>query len=107
MIHLRLAVQRVAAGAAELADVPALELRARGQDHVGKLRLALEPDRLAHHEIQVLVAVGLHAAVFLWHRAQRTPPLPVQQPATTRSKAGTADLFSIDTHPHLLTTKLS
>ena len=53
VVELLLAVMAVAAEPRPFADVDALEIGAGRQDHVGELRLALEPDRLVDDEFEI------------------------------------------------------
>src|SRR5262249_28638129 len=53
VVELLLAVVAVAAEARPLADVDALEIRARWHNYVGKLGLAFEPDRLVDEEFEI------------------------------------------------------
>ena len=57
----------VAAEPRPLADVDALEIGARGQDHVGELGLALEPDRLIDHEFEIGRLIHPHPTVGVVH----------------------------------------
>src|SRR5665647_2800225 len=67
VVGLRVVVGDVARAVAELADVPALEVGAGGQDDVGELGLALHPDRLVDDRADPTLAVRLHIAVGLLH----------------------------------------
>ena len=70
VVELLLAVMAVAAEARPFRDVGALEIGAGRQDHVGELRLALEPDRLVDHELQLIRLVHPHMAVGVVHRRE-------------------------------------
>ncbi len=67
MVELLLAVVAVAAEPRPFADVDPLEIGAGRKDHVGKLRLALEPDRLVDHEFELVGLVHPHVAIGIVH----------------------------------------
>ena len=70
VVGLVVVVRDVARAVAELAHVPALEVGAGRQDDVGELGLALHPDGLVDDGAHAALAVRLHVAVGLLHRAE-------------------------------------
>ena len=69
MVQLHLAVMRVTAETGPFADVVALEVRAGRQNDVGELGIALVPDALRHHELEIRVPEHVDVAVGARHRA--------------------------------------
>ena len=92
------AVIGVAAGARELGDIVALEVRASRQDDVGEERLTFHPDGLVDDTFQLRALVHPHPVVGLGHRAEEGAAVAVEHLhfGAALSRVGVGDELLLD-----------
>src|SRR5664280_2758174 len=95
MIELAFSMVRVTSTIRPLADVPALEIGAGRQDHVGERYFAFVPYRLVDDEFEVLRAVGNGETVRVHRSAKMRPTILVHHADGRMAGRGICELCKL------------